>query len=57
MSKCPVPKGFKIPQLTNIWSKKLSTIGKEMPEVAFTLPKPNLEWGLKKMNKLTAPHQ
>jgi len=47
MSKCPVPKGFKVPQLTNIWSKKLSTIGKEMPEVAFTLPKPNLEWGLK----------
>ena len=47
MSKCPIPKGFKIPQLTDIWSKKLSTIGKEMPEVAFTLPKPNLEWGLK----------
>jgi hypothetical protein len=51
MSKCPVPRGFKIPQLTNIWSKKLSTISKEMPEVAFTMPKPNPVWGLKENNQ------
>lgn len=44
--KCPVPRqGYKIPKLTDIWSKKLSTIRKDMPTVAFTLPRANLQWG------------
>jgi len=45
--KCPVPhnKGYKIPRLTDIWSKKLSTIHKDMPTVAFTQPRKNLQWG------------
>lgn len=46
MNKCPVPRhGYKIPKLTDIWAKKLSTIHKDMPTVAFTLPRKNLEWG------------
>lgn len=46
MSKCPVPHGKqKIPRLTDIWSKKLSTIHKGIPEVAWTLPRPNMVWG------------
>ena len=44
--KCPVPRhGYKLPKLTDIWSKKMSTISKEMPTVAFTLPRPNQQWG------------
>ena len=44
--KCPVPKhGYNLPKLTDIWSKKMSTISKEMPTVAFTLPRPNQQWG------------
>ena len=44
--KCPVPKkGYKIPKLTDIWSKKLNTIHRDMPTVAFTLPRPNQQWG------------
>tara|TARA_R100000734_G_C3315750_1_gene107885 strand:- start:160 stop:999 length:840 start_codon:yes stop_codon:yes gene_type:complete len=45
MSKCPVPKGFKIPRLTDIWSEKLSSQRKSMPRVAYTLPRPNQVWG------------
>ena len=45
MSKCPVPKGFKIPRLTDTWSEKLSSHRKSMPTVAFTLPRPNQQWG------------
>jgi len=44
--KCPVPRhGYNLPKLTDIWSKKMSTISKEMPTVAFTLPRPNQQWG------------
>ena len=44
MNKCPVPKGFKIPKLTDIWSEKLSSQRKSMPKVAYTLPRPNQVW-------------
>lgn len=56
MNKCPVPKGFKIPQLTDIWSQKLNTIHKTMPRVAFTLPRPNLEWGQKENEEASSYH-
>jgi hypothetical protein len=49
MSKCPVPHNprIKIPRLTDMWSKKLSTLNRGLPEVAFTLPRANTVWGMK----------
>ena len=53
MSDCPVPHNFrlKIPKITDLWSKKLSSLNKNMPTVAFTLPRKNLEWGQMENNE------